>query len=413
MRANHFAARLRSRMRLATRAAGLACSAAGLAITAGSAAAGTAPILEYKGEWTEGKTYRHGDTVAFRGLANETEEFWRWYVWTGAAPSRQRDKPSVSPSWQPLTALRQYVRVRGAWDHRKTYVRGDTVTYKDHLYVYVTSAVSKGRTPGTSAAWQEISSSARNILSGTSGKPVNTVGKDGDYHVDTPTGTIYGPKRGFWPDGIRLQGHVGDSGPEGETGPKGSMGLQGPRGDTGPQGASLGKGLTGDQGPVGVRGAAGPVGPAGPAGPQGPRGAALAVVDKAGAPVGILSANQVIVTTPDGPVALDGITPMSYEGATSYFYTSPDCSGQAYWHVPSLLQTGRIMGDDGAVLDQHGNAFFSGKLTYARAPVMVRIIRSMRNDGTCIPYEGDGISLTAGPAAFMDVNWEAPLKLGN
>jgi hypothetical protein len=137
------------------------------------------------------------------------------------------------------------------------------------------------------------------------------------------------------------------------------------------------------------------------------------VFDKMDRPVGLLSAGQLIVATPDGPVALDSVTPTSYEGPYAYLYTSADCSGQAYWEVSSLSPLGRIMGENGMSTDEDGNVLFSGKLTYAAAPLSPRVINSHLSEGQCSPYGGDGITLLTGPAATMDVNWQAPLRVGN
>ena len=64
-----------------------------------------------------------------------------------------------------------------------------------------------------------------------------------------------------------LRGEKGDTGPQGEQGPKGDTG------DTGPQGPQGLKGDTGETGPQGPQGVQGKQGIQGPAGPQGEKGA--------------------------------------------------------------------------------------------------------------------------------------------
>jgi hypothetical protein len=103
--------------------------------------------------------------------------------------------------------------------------------------------------------------------------PLNSVGVDGDFYINTETDKFFGPKtNGAWPAGQSLGGPMGPQGPQG---PQGATGTQGPKGDTGPQGP---QGNTGGQGPVGPQGAPGPQGPQGAkgdtgnTGPQGPKG---------------------------------------------------------------------------------------------------------------------------------------------
>jgi hypothetical protein len=86
------------------------------------------------------------------------------------------------------------------------------------------------------------------VLHGT-GAPADTVGKNGDFYLDTAAETMYGPKTdGAWPaSGASLigpQGAKGNTGAQGPQGLKGDTGAQGPTGDTGPQGPA---GFTGYQ----------------------------------------------------------------------------------------------------------------------------------------------------------------------
>lgn len=84
------------------------------------------------------------------------------------------------------------------------------------------------------------------ILNGT-GAPADTLGKDGDFYVDTTAEEMYGPKAsGAWPaTGTSL---VGPQGPKGNTGATGATGPIGPTGAPGAPGA------TGAQGPSGYTG---------------------------------------------------------------------------------------------------------------------------------------------------------------
>ena len=62
---------------------------------------------------------------------------------------------------------------------------------------------------------------------------------------------------------------VGDTGPQGATGPQGPQGIQGEPGPQGPKGET---GATGPQGPKGHPGDTGPQGPKGDTGATGPQG---------------------------------------------------------------------------------------------------------------------------------------------
>jgi uncharacterized protein (TIGR02145 family) len=87
-----------------------------------------------------------------------------------------------------------------------------------------------------------VNSVAAAWLSGTTA-PASTIGKDGDYYLNTANGNVYAKASGAW--GAAIANTVG------------------PAGATGAQGAA---------GPAGATGSIGPQGPAGPAGPQGPKG---------------------------------------------------------------------------------------------------------------------------------------------
>ncbi|MCL1790779.1 MAG: hypothetical protein FWG40_05390, partial [Peptococcaceae bacterium] len=108
-----------------------------------------------------------------------------------------------------------------------------------------------------------------------------------------------GPEGVTGPDGsVGPQGPMGPEGPagaEGPMGPEGPMGCLGPQGEQGPQG---------DTGPPGEQGIVGPTGPIGSGyiGPTGPTGAAGVFVGPTG-PTGSAG-----VTGPTGPTGADGPT---------------------------------------------------------------------------------------------------------
>lgn len=155
------------------------------------------------------------------------------------------------------------------------------------------------------AAGPAITTTTQTVNTILSGKtsPTTSIGKNGDFYIDTKSMLFYGPKKnGLWPLGISLKGEdgkngndgkngldgtsntktvVGEKGPKGDTGAQGPQGLQGPKGDTGatgltgaagPAGAKGETGAKGEAGAAGLVGAKGDTGPTGPAGPAGPIG---------------------------------------------------------------------------------------------------------------------------------------------
>jgi hypothetical protein len=146
------------------------------------------------------------------------------------------------------------------------------------------------------------------VLYGTT-DPLNAVGINGDFYVNTTTHFMFGPKTsGVWPAGTSL---IGPQGPQGVQGPKGDQGLQGPLGPKGADGKDgntvlygagnptaqgkdgdfyintttnfifgpkaggawpAGVSLVGPQGPIGLTGAQGPKGDKGDKGDQGIQG---------------------------------------------------------------------------------------------------------------------------------------------
>jgi hypothetical protein len=144
-----------------------------------------------------------------------------------------------------------------------------------------------------SAAGRTAASIPNTILNGK-GAPLNSLGINGDFYIDTRSLLIYGPKiKNKWPAPQNLQGPTGAAGasgndgkngadgkvsnassaagPAGPQGPAGAAGPAGPAGATGPAGS--GGGTPGPTGATGASGAAGSVGPTGPTGSTGATGA--------------------------------------------------------------------------------------------------------------------------------------------
>jgi hypothetical protein len=109
------------------------------------------------------------------------------------------------------------------------------------------------------------------ILNGK-GAPLNSIGIDGDFYIDTRSLLIFGPKaKGKWPTGRNLQGANGIDGKNGADAKtiSNASTVAGPIGPQGPQGLPGEKGADGAPGAPGVAGAIGPAGPAGATGPAG------------------------------------------------------------------------------------------------------------------------------------------------
>ena len=109
------------------------------------------------------------------------------------------------------------------------------------------------------------------ILSGKT-PPTTSIGKNGDFYIDTTNLKFYGPKKnGSWPLGISIKGADGKDGIDGKNGVDGKDGKNGIDGKNGLDGAV---GKTGAIGATGATGATGLTGSVGPAGPKGETGAA-------------------------------------------------------------------------------------------------------------------------------------------
>ena len=116
------------------------------------------------------------------------------------------------------------------------------------------------------AAGRTAASIPNTILNGK-GAPLNTLGINGDFYIDTRSLLLYGPKaKGVWPLPQNLQGPTGAAGVSGSDGKNGADAKS-------VSNVSTTAGPAGPQGEKGLTGAIGPSGPAGPAGATGPAGA--------------------------------------------------------------------------------------------------------------------------------------------
>jgi hypothetical protein len=186
------------------------------------------------------------------------------------------------------------------------------------------------------------------------GMPSGTLGTDGDWYLDTTTGSVYEKVGGTWTLRMTMTGAtggVGVTGPMGPTGPAGARGVTGP---TGPQGVTGPMGPTGPQGVTGATGAAstvvGPTGATGATGPAGPTGATGAASTVQG-PVGATGP-----TGPQGPISeteewISGIEdPSATTGVEGDWFLRTD-TGDVFEKVPVNAWTWRlnIMGGQGVV----------------------------------------------------------------
>lgn len=168
------------------------------------------------------------------------------------------------------------------------------------LYLSLTPIGSQAAGPAitTTTSTQKVNT----ILSGKT-PPTSSLGKNGDFYIDTRTMIFYGPKaNGIWPLGVSLKGNDGKDGADGKNGVDGKNGLDG---------SSISK--AGATGATGLTGATGPVGPVGPAGPQGLKGD-VGAIGLTG-PQGLKGETGLTgATGPAGPQGLKGDTGLT--GAT-------------------------------------------------------------------------------------------------
>ncbi len=148
--------------------------------------------------------------------------------------------------------------------------------------------------PVVHAAGRTAASIPNTILNGK-GAPLNSLGINGDFYIDTRSLLIYGPKvKSKWPTPQNLQGPTGAAGASGSDGKNGNDGK-----------VSNASGTAGPAGPQGPSGAAGPAGPAGPAGATGPAGSGGGTPGPTGATGASGAAGSV---GPSGPAGSTGAT---------------------------------------------------------------------------------------------------------
>src|SRR5690606_39606414 len=82
---------------------------------------------------------------------------------------------------------------------------------------------ASGRVPAANMPEFADGEDGNSVLSGQ-GAPDPTVGRDGDFYIDTTTWEIYGPKQTTWGSGTSLVGPQGEQGPPGEAGADGQDG---------------------------------------------------------------------------------------------------------------------------------------------------------------------------------------------
>jgi hypothetical protein len=160
--------------------------------------------------------------------------------------------------------------------------------------------------PALHAAGRTAASIPNTILNGK-GAPLNSVGINGDFYIDTRSLLIYGPKsKSKWPAPQNLQGPIGAAGASGSDGKNGADGK-----------VSTASSATGPAGPQGTPGAAGPAGPAGPAGAPGATGPAGSGTGTPG-PTGATGASGAAGSVgPTGPAGSTGATGSYWCNGTS------------------------------------------------------------------------------------------------
>jgi hypothetical protein len=147
------------------------------------------------------------------------------------------------------------------------------------LFCTTTAPISEAANKPKAAG--RTSSTIPNTILNGKGAPLNTLGINGDFYIDTRSLLIYGPKQGNkWPLPQSLQGPTGvpgadgKNGSEGKTisnastvaGPSGAQGEKGEKGDKGESGPAGASGAPGAPGAIGLTGAKGDTGATGPSG---------------------------------------------------------------------------------------------------------------------------------------------------
>jgi len=157
------------------------------------------------------------------------------------------------------------------------------------MAIPISAAANKPKSAG-----RTTSAIPNTILNGK-GAPLNNLGIDGDFYLDTRSLQIYGPKKtGKWPLPQSLQGPAGVPGVDGKNGSEGKTisnassvagptGAQGEKGEKGDKGEPGVPGASGAQGPSGAKGETGATGPQGATGPSGGGGGTTGPQGTAGA----------------------------------------------------------------------------------------------------------------------------------
>lgn len=103
--------------------------------------------------------------------------------------------------------------------------------------VFIAGIANSGVEPGC-AVWvssagqlgcrEEHRGHAEGVIFNGTEPPLETLGKDGDFYIDTTTNALYGPRgHGVWGSPVSLIGPQGATGQTGQVGPQGAQGTQG------------------------------------------------------------------------------------------------------------------------------------------------------------------------------------------
>ncbi len=86
----------------------------------------------------------------------------------------------------------------GAWNRTTTYPVGSVVIYNQATF-YSLQSGNRNQRPTTSPTyWQAIGDGGNTLLNGA-GAPAPSLGKRGDFYIDTTQAHLYGPKTTGWP----------------------------------------------------------------------------------------------------------------------------------------------------------------------------------------------------------------------
>ena len=175
------------------------------------------------------------------------------------------------------------------------------------------------QSPALNAAGPAITTTAATTPMILNGKtpPTSSVGKNGDFYIDTKTLMFYGPKKnGVWPLGVSMKGDPGKDGIDGKNGVDGKDGKDGKNGIDGAVGKTGANGANGEKGATGLTGATGPAGPTGSIGATGAKGE-TGSIGLTGAKGDTGAAGPVGATGAKGDTGLTGATgPQGPQGET-------------------------------------------------------------------------------------------------